>query len=248
VIKIWSEREIAIMRKCGRTVAKLLETLREAVRPGVSTGELDRLAEAFLLEHGVRPAFKGYRGYPATICTSVNEQVVHGLPGERVLREGDIISIDVGACLDGYFSDAAMTFPVGEVDGTARRLLEVCQGALWAAIRRCIPGNHLSDISHTIQRYVESRGYSVVRDYAGHGIGTKIHDEPQIPNYGPPGQGPRLRPGMVLAIEPMVNVGTWEVMTMPDGWTVVTRDGKLSAHFEHVVAITDNGAEVLTLG
>ncbi len=239
--------EIARMRAAGRIVGQLLEEIGRRIRPGVTTAELDRFAEAFIRERGAIPSFKGYRGYPASICTSVNEQVVHGIPGERPLREGDILSVDVGVVLDGYHGDAARTFPVGEVDERARRLLEVTEQALWAGIEQARVGRHLSDIGHAIQRLVESAGLSVVREFVGHGIGRQMHEEPQVPNYGLPGRGVRLRAGMTLAIEPMVNEGASDVTILEDQWTAVTVDGSRSAHFEHTVAITDDGPVVLTL-
>ncbi|HHX77461.1 MAG TPA: type I methionyl aminopeptidase, partial [Firmicutes bacterium] len=214
--------------------------------PGLTTLELDRLAEKYIRSQGGIPAFKGYQGFPGTICASFNDEVVHGIPGLRRLQEGDIISIDVGANYKGYFGDAAATFPVGLVTQEARRLIEVTRESLQAGISQAKEGNHLSDISHAIQSYVEERGYYVVRDYVGHGIGQAMHEEPQIPNFGPPGRGPRLLNGMVLAIEPMVNVGTWEVKTLDDNWTVVTKDGSLSAHFEHTIAIVDGMPQIFT--
>jgi len=241
-----STRELRYMRDAGRVVANVFQELEKAIRPGVTTGELDRLAEDFIIRQGARPAFKGLYGFPAAICTSVNEQVVHGIPGLRKLEAGDIISIDIGAEINGYFGDAAVTFPVGDISPEARRLLDVTRDALYAGIDVARTGNRLSDISHAIQSYVENHGFSVVRDYVGHGIGRKMHEDPQVPNFGRPGRGPRLEPGMTLAIEPMVNAGTYEVVTLDDGWTVVTRDGSLSAHFEHTVAITNGAAEILT--
>ncbi|KUK41144.1 MAG: Methionine aminopeptidase [Clostridia bacterium 62_21] len=241
-----STRELRYMRDAGRVVANVFQELEKAIRPGVTTGELDKLAEDFIIRQGARPAFKGLYGFPAAICTSVNEQVVHGIPGLRKLEAGDIISIDIGAEINGYFGDAAVTFPVGDISPEARRLLDVTRDALYAGIDVARTGNRLSDISHAIQSYVEKHGFSVVRDYVGHGIGRKMHEDPQVPNFGRPGRGPRLEPGMTLAIEPMVNAGTYEVVTLDDGWTVVTRDGSLSAHFEHTIAITNGAAEILT--
>ncbi|MGI9953029.1 type I methionyl aminopeptidase [Moorellaceae bacterium AZ2] len=247
MIVLKGRREIEFMRQAGRVVAEALAALERRIAPGVTTLELNRLAEEVLERRGAVPAFKGYRGFPASICTSVNEEVVHGIPGLKKLAEGDIISIDIGAVINGYCGDAAATFPVGDIDEEKRRLLEVTREALWKGIRCAIVGNRLSDISHAIQSHVEKEGFSVVRDYVGHGIGRQMHEEPQVPNFGSPGRGPRLRPGMTLAIEPMVNAGSYQVMTREDGWTVVTADGRPSAHFEHTVAITDNGPEVLTL-
>lgn len=234
------------MRDAGRVVAQVFRELEKAIAPGVTTGELNALAEDFIARQGARPAFKGLYGFPAAICTSVNEQVVHGIPGLRRLEDGDIISIDIGAEINGYYGDAAVTFPVGEISSGARRLLDVTRGALYAGIEMARSGNRLGDISHAIQSYVERHGYNVVRDYVGHGIGREMHEDPQVPNFGRPGRGPRLEPGMTLAIEPMVNAGTHEVRTLEDRWTVVTRDGSLSAHFEHTVAITNGAAEILT--
>lgn len=241
-----STRELRYMRDAGRVVAQVFQELEKVIRPGVTTGELNALAEDFITRQGARPAFKGLYGFPAAICTSVNEQVVHGIPGLRRLEAGDIISIDIGAEINGYFGDAAVTFPVGEISPEAQRLVDVTREALYTGIRAARCGNRLSDISHAIQSYVESHGFSVVRDYVGHGIGRKMHEDPQVPNFGRPGRGPRLEPGITLAIEPMVNAGTHEVRTMDDNWTVVTRDGSLSAHFEHTVAITNGAAEILT--
>ncbi|MGQ9496848.1 MAG: type I methionyl aminopeptidase [Desulfotomaculales bacterium] len=241
-----STRELRYMRDAGRVVANVFQELEKAIRPGVTTGELNSLAEDFITRQGARPAFKGLYGFPAAICTSVNEQVVHGIPGLRKLETGDIISIDIGAEINGYFGDAAVTFPVGDISPEARRLLDVTRDALFAGIEMARIGNRLSDVSHAIQSHVEKHGFSVVRDYVGHGIGRKMHEDPQVPNFGRPGCGPRLEPGMTLAIEPMVNAGTYEVMTLDDGWTVVTCDGSLSAHFEHTVAITNGAAEILT--
>ncbi len=241
-----STRELSYMRDAGRVVAGTLKEIEKAISPGVTTKELDDIAEDFITRQGARPAFKGLYGFPASICTSVNEEVVHGIPGLRPLRNGDIISIDVGAEINGYFGDAAATFPVGTVTQEALDLMRVTEQALYAGIAKARAGNRLTDISHAVQILVEKHGFAVVRDYVGHGIGSKCHEEPQIPNFGPPGRGPRLEAGMTLAIEPMVNAGTYEVTTLSDKWTVVTKDGKLSAHFEHTVAITDGEAEILT--
>ena len=235
-----------MMREAGRIVAQTLEVLRTAIEPGITTAELDALAEKFIRSQGARPAFKGLYGFPASICASVNEQVVHGIPGLRSLEKGDIISIDIGTEIKGYYGDAAYTFAVGDIAAQAARLLAVTEEALYRGIAAARPGNRLSDISHAVQTLVESNGFSVVREYVGHGIGRSMHEEPQLPNFGPPGRGPRLRAGMTLAIEPMVNAGAADVVTMADAWTVVTRDRRLSAHFEHTVAITDSGPEILT--
>jgi methionyl aminopeptidase len=246
MIELKTSSQIERMRKAGQIVAETLELMRQTVRPGVTTGELDRLAEEYIRRCGAIPAFKGYNGFPATLCASVNEQVVHGIPGLRTLQSGDIISIDCGAVFDGYYGDAAITLPVGEVSEDLQKLLQVTEESLILGIPQAIKGNRLYDISHAVQTHVEAHGFSVVRDYVGHGIGRAMHEEPQIPNYGKPGRGPRLEIGMVLAIEPMVNLGTHEVKTLSDHWTVVTKDGKASAHFEHTVAITENGPEILT--
>jgi len=247
MIVLKSDRELKIMKRAGKIAAHTLEILKKAIRPGITTHELDKIAEEYILSKGARPAFKGYRGFPATICTSINEQVVHGIPGERRLEEGDIISIDVGVVLDGYYGDTAATFPVGKVSRDAEELIEITQNCFFEGIKYARKGNRLTDISHAIQNYVESRGCSVVRDYVGHGIGREMHEPPQIPHFGPPGKGPRLEKGMILAIEPMVNRGDFKVKTLEDNWTVVTVDGSLSAHYEHTVAITDGEPEILTL-
>ncbi|MCR4419482.1 MAG: type I methionyl aminopeptidase [Clostridia bacterium] len=247
MIILKSDRELELMRQAGRVVAETLVLLERMVVPGVSTQELNEAAESYILKQGAYPSFKGYRGFPASICASVNEEVVHGLPGLRRLVEGDIISIDIGAELEGYHGDAAITVPVGRVKPEVERLLRVTQEALWLGIEQARPGRRLSDISHAIQMHVEKNGFSVVREFVGHGIGRTMHEEPQVPNYGRPGRGPRLTPGMTLAIEPMVNLGGPEVLVLADGWTVVTRDGSYSAHFEHTVAVTTEGPRVLTL-
>lgn len=246
MIIIKSPREIEQLKKSNAIVAEVFEKLKGIIAPGVTTKELDQVAEECILLKGARPAFKGYRGFPATLCISINEEVVHGIPGERRLNEGDIVSLDVGVDFVGYFGDAAITFPVGEVDPEAKRLLEVTEKALTIGIEKAKIGNRLFDISYAIQGWVESHGFSVVRDFVGHGIGRDLHEEPQIPNFGAPHQGPRLEKGMVFALEPMVNEGTYEVRVLSDGWTVVTADGKRSAHFEHTIAITDDGAEILS--
>ncbi len=247
MIIIRSGREIELMREAGRIVALALEKIRESVKPGMTTADLDRLAEDVIKGNGARALFNGYGGFPANICTSVNEEVVHGIPSLRLLNSGDIISIDIGAEKDGYCGDAAVTIAVGDADPEALRLLEVTKASLEKGIEQAREGNRLSDISHAIQVHAESNGFSVVRDYVGHGIGQEMHEDPRVPNYGPPGRGPRLTAGMVLAIEPMVNMGSHQVEVLQDGWTVVTRDRKLSAHFEHTVAITANGPEILTV-
>jgi methionyl aminopeptidase len=242
-----SAAEIEAMREAGRITARALRVVGEAVRPGVTTHELDTVAEEAIRSEGAVPAFLGYNGFPATICASVNEQVVHGIPGDRRLEGGDILSVDVGAIVDGYYGDSAFTFPVGEVSDEAVRLMGATRQALHAGIAACIPGMRLSDIGHAVQRVAEAAGFAVVREYVGHGIGRAMHEEPQIPNFGPGGRGPALKPGMVFAIEPMVNAGSAPVRSLPDGWTVVTADSRPSAHFEHTVAVTENGPDILTL-
>ena len=245
-IIIKSDREIAIMRQAGRIVATVLEILCRQVRPGIRTKELDVIAAREVERLGAKPSFKGYRGFPANLCVSVNDEIVHGIPGERVLREGDIVSLDLGAIYMGFQGDAAVTVGVGEISPQAQDLIETTEGALKAGISAVHPGVRLGDISAAIQDYAESRGYSVVREYTGHGIGREMHEEPQIPNFGLPGTGPVLKKGMTLALEPMVNVGDWRTRLGDDHWTVFTADGSLSAHFEHTIAITDGEAEVLT--
>ncbi|HEY7293234.1 MAG TPA: type I methionyl aminopeptidase [Vicinamibacterales bacterium] len=242
-----SAAELAQMREAGRLVGEVLTELAGLVAPGVTTADLDEVAEKRIRQAGATPAFKGYHGYPATICASVNEEVIHGIPsGRRVLNEGDIVSIDVGAALDGYFGDSAITLPVGHVSEQAATLLRVTEESLRKGIEQARPGGRVSDIGHAVQHHVEAYGFSVVREFVGHGIGQRMHEEPQIPNYGEPGRGPRLSEGMVLAIEPMVNAGRAAVKVLADGWTAVTRDGGLSAHFEHTVAVTADGPWILT--
>ncbi len=233
--------EVAVMAKASRVVAEVLEVLKRAVKPGVTTDELDKLAESEIRARAASSAFKGYRSYPKTLCASVNEQVVHGIPSKRVLKEGDIIGLDLGAVVGGFYGDAAVTIPVGRIDEKVADLVRVTQEALSLGIEQAVVGNRLSDVSHAIQRHVEAAGYSVVTEFVGHGIGRQLHEEPQVPNYGRPGQGPRLQPGMVLAIEPMVNMGGAAVRVLEDRWTAVTADGSWSAHFEHTVAIQPSG-------
>jgi methionyl aminopeptidase len=247
VIVCKSPGEIERMRAANALVADVLAELAALVKPGVTTEELDRAAERLVRAGGAEPAFKGYRGYPATLCASVNEQVVHGIPSLRQLVEGDILSLDIGVKLNGFFGDSAVTVPVGRIGEDAQRLLQVTQEALQRGIAQVRVGNRVSDIGHAIQEHVEQHGFSVVREFVGHGIGAALHEEPQIANYGEPGRGPRLAEGMVLAIEPMVNMGRPAVKVLADGWTAVTRDGSLSAHFEHTVAVTKQGPLVLTL-
>lgn len=241
-----SESELELMREAGRIVAETHRLLAKAIEPGITTGELDRIAEQFIRSQGAIPSFKGYNGFPASICASVNEELVHGIPGQRTLEEGDIISIDIGAIYHGYHGDSAWTYPVGKISDEARRLLEVTEQALYAGLSKAREGVRLYTISHAIQQHVEANGFSIVREYVGHGIGTQMHEEPQIPNYGMPDRGPRLKRGMVLAIEPMVSAGERYVRTLDDNWTVVTQDGSLCAHFEHTIAITADGYEILT--
>lgn len=241
MIILKTPEEIELIACAARIVAESQKVLIEAVEPGVTTEELDRLAEEYIRDSGGIPAFKGYRNFPKTLCTSVNDQVVHGIPSNRILKDGDIIGLDLGAIIEGFYGDGAVTIPVGKVSKDVENLLSVTKEALMKGIERGIVGNRLSDISHAIQAHVERDGYSVVRDFVGHGIGRQLHEEPQVPNYGRPGQGPRLREGMVLAIEPMVNMGAHSVRVLSDGWTAVTCDGSLSAHFEHTVAIQASG-------
>lgn len=238
--------EIDKAQASNRIVAETLSVLREKIKPGVTTRELDKIAEGVAEKRGAKPAFKGYRGYPYSLCASVNEEVVHGMPSGRVLKEGDIIGLDFGVCYQGFYGDAAITLPVGRVSEKATRLLRVTEQSLYAAIDQACAGNRLGDISAAVQKTAESAGYSVVRDFVGHGIGRNMHEDPQIPNFGKKGRGIELRAGMILAIEPMVNAGRYEVRILPDGWTVITEDGSLSAHFEHSVAITDNGPKILS--
>lgn len=246
MIVLKSRSEIDQMRVAGRMVAEILELLREKIAPGVTTGELDRLAEAECRKRQAKPAFKGYGGFPFTICASPNEQVVHGFPDETPLRDGDILSIDFGVVYGGFYGDSAITVPVGEIDQEKSRLLQSTFHSLELAIAAAVAGNRLSDISHAVQSFVEKEGFSVVREFVGHGIGRQLHEAPQIPNFGPPGQGPRLKAGMTLAIEPMINAGAAGVKILDDGWTAVTLDGRPSAHFEHTVAITEEGPLILT--
>ncbi len=241
-----SKQELDYMREAGKIVAGAHAAVAKAVDVGVTTGELDKVAEEYILSQGAKPAFKGLYGFPATICASVNEQVVHGIPGLRKLKNGDIISIDIGAEINGFFGDSAVTLPVGDVDEKTQELLQVTEQSLFEGIKQVVPGNRLSDISHAVQTCVEGKGFSVVRDYVGHGIGRSMHEEPQVPNFGRPGRGPRLKVGMALAIEPMVNAGSYQVRTLQDNWTVITQDYTNSAHFEHTVAITEAGTEIFT--
>lgn len=247
MIIIKNNDEINLMRKAGRVVEETLILLEKKIKPGITTSELDKLAEEFITKQGAIPSFKGYYGFPASICASVNDEVVHGIPGNRVLQEGDIISIDCGAILNGYHGDAARTIPVGKVSDEAIKLIEVTKESFFKGVEKAIAGNRLTDISFAIQCYIEQNGFSVVRDYVGHGIGRNMHEDPNVPNFGKPERGPKLSAGMVLAIEPMVNVGAYHVRTLSNGWTVVTVDGKYSAHYENTVAILPEGPELLTL-
>jgi len=234
------------MEAANRIVAEILEGVTEMVRPGVETLELDDAAQEMCRRRGVEPAFKGYRGYPRSICISVNEEVVHGIPGLRRLKDGDLVSLDFGVKYDGYYGDAALTVGVGELSAQARQLLETTEKSLYAGIAAVRVGGHLSDISHAVQTVVEAAGFGVIRDFVGHGIGRSLHEDPQIANFGPPGRGPRLQAGMTLAIEPMTAAGSWKVRILPDGWTAVTEDGSLAAHFEHSVALTESGVMILS--
>ena len=246
MIILKSQDEIKRMAAAGRMVAEVLEEIRNIVAPDVTTLELDTFAESYIKSKGATPAFKGYRGFPASICTSVNEKVVHGIPSSERLRKGDIVSLDTGVYYKGFYGDAALTLTVGEVSNAAEKLLTVTEKSLYLGIEKAVAGNRLFDISSAIQNQAESEGFSVVRSFVGHGIGRELHEDPQIPNFGRQGDGPMLKEGMTLAIEPMVNAGTWDVEILDDGWTAVTKDKKLSAHFEHTVAITSNGPVILT--
>jgi len=241
-----SQKEIDKMRASGQLVGRVLQELRAMAAPGVTTLEIDRAAEKMIRDAGAYPTFKGYNGFPFSICASVNEQVVHGFPSEYELKEGDIFSIDVGATLDGFVGDTATTVAIGKVDEDRAQLMRITEECLQLAIDQCLAGNHLGDIGFAVQSHAEAHGYSIVRDYVGHGIGRRMHEDPQIPNYGKPGKGPKIKKGYVFALEPMVNMGSLHTKTLPDGWTVVTVDGQPSAHFEHTVAITEEGPEVLT--
>jgi methionyl aminopeptidase len=245
-ITIKSPQELEAMRHAGGVVAAVIKLLRQSVEPGITTRELDHLANKEILSHGAKATFKGYRGFPAAICTSVNEEIVHGIPGKRVLKEGDIVKLDVGATVDGFIGDAAVSLPVGQVAPEGLALLDATRLSLEAGIKAAQKGARIGDISAAVQAYSEARGYAVVREFVGHGVGRFLHEDPQVPNYGPAGRGPLLRPGMCIAIEPMLNVGDWHTRILDDQWTVVTADGSLSAHFEHTIAITDNGPEILT--
>ncbi|WP_221569169.1 type I methionyl aminopeptidase [Alkalihalobacillus sp. TS-13] len=241
-----TSREVEIMREAGKIVALTHQELQKHIKPGVTTKELDAIAEKFIRSHDAIPSFKGYNGFTGSICASVNEELVHGIPGKKVLKDGDIISIDIGAKYNGYHGDSAWTYGVGEISDENKHLLEVTEQSLYKGLAEAKPGERLTNISHAIQSYVEAEGFSVVREYVGHGVGQDLHEDPQIPHFGPPGKGPRLKPGMVLAVEPMVNAGSRYVRTLADNWTVVTQDGKNCAHFEHTIAIVEDGFEILT--
>lgn len=249
MIIIKNDIEIEHMRHAGKVVSETLARLEEVIKPGITTAEIDSIAEQFIKKHNAIPSFKGYNGFPASICSSVNNEVVHGIPSNKVvLNEGDIISIDCGAILEGYQGDAARTIPVGKISKEAEQLIKVTKESFFKGVEKAYVGNRLSDISANIQQYAESFGYGVVREYVGHGIGRNMHEDPEVPNYGRPGRGPKLVHGMVIAIEPMINIGTYDVLVTPNGWTVVTEDGSLSAHYENTVAILNGGPEILTLG
>ena len=245
-ISIKTPEEIEALRRSGKVLASIIKELKRSLKIGMTTKEIDEKAEELIRAYGSQPAFKGYRGFPGSSCVSVNREVVHGVPGQRVIKDGDIVSIDVGIVVDGYFSDTAFTLGFGNTSTDLKKLLSVTQEALYKGIEQAVVDHHLSDISYAIQNYAESHNFTVVRDFVGHGIGRALHEEPEIPNFGSPHQGPILKERMVLAIEPMVNMGTWQTKTLSDGWTVVTKDGLPSAHFEHTIAITKSGPEILT--
>jgi methionyl aminopeptidase len=247
MIIIKNDNQVSLMRKAGKIVGETLLLLEKEIKPGITTAKLDIIAEEFITKHGAKPSFKGLYGFPSSLCISINEQVIHGIPGQYILKEGDIVSIDCGAYIDGFHGDAARTFPVGNISSNAQKLIDVTRESFFKGIEYAKVGNKLSDISHEIQSYVEAAGFSVVRDFVGHGIGANVHEDPNVPNFGNPGKGPELIKGMILAIEPMVNMGKHKVKTLKDGWTVVTRDFSLSAHYENTVAILSNGPEILTL-
>lgn len=247
MVKIRTEREINLIAESNKIVSETLDILNENIKPGIKTSDLDKLAEEFIISQGARPAFKGYMGFPATLCISIDDEVVHGIPNGKILKEGQIVSIDCGVEKNGYYGDSARTFAVGKIDSKKQNLLNVTKESLMRGIAAAKEGNYVSDIGHAVQTYVESHGYSVVRELVGHGIGTELHEEPQVPNYGKPKQGHRLQAGMCIAIEPMINAGKKETYTERDGWTVKTKDGSVSAHFEHTIAITKNSAKILSV-
>jgi len=246
MIPLKSQKDLQMLKRSGEILARVLQNVQGIVREGITTLDIDSLSGKLILKEKALPAFKGYKGFPATACVSVNEEIVHGIPGPRVLLEGDIVSIDLGVNYQGYFSDAAVTLPVGKIEGPKKKLIAVASQALDIGIRQATVGNNLTDISHSIQSFVEAHGFSVVRQFVGHGIGTALHEAPEIPNFGNPHLGPQLKSGMVLAIEPMINIGSWEARITANGWTAVTCDSMSSAHFEHTVAITDKGPLILT--
>lgn len=247
MISIKSPREIEAMRRAGRITAQARALAGSMVAPGVTTHEIDQAVRRFIESHGAKPSFLGYAGYPGSACISVNEEVIHGIPGPRKLREGDIVSVDVGAFIGGFHGDCAATYACGQVSDEAKKLIEVTQQSFWEGIKLARSGSRVSDISHAVQQYVEQNGFSVVRDFVGHGVGAKLHEAPEVPNFGPAGHGPRLLPGMTIAVEPMVNVGDWRVKVLKDGWTTVSLDGSLTAHYENTILITEDGPEVLTV-
>lgn len=247
MISIKSPREIEAMRKAGRITAEARALAGRMVAPGVTTHEIDQAVRRFIESHGAKPSFLGYGGFPGSACISINEQVIHGIPGPRKLVEGDIVSVDVGAFIGGFHGDCAATYVCGEVSDEAKKLIQVTQQSFWEGIDKARPGFRVSDISHAVQQYVEGNGFSVVRDFVGHGVGRKLHEAPEVPNFGPAGHGPRLLPGMVIAVEPMVNAGDWQVKVLEDDWTTVSLDGSLTAHYENTILITENGPEVLTV-
>ena len=248
MVVLKTSKELSLLKEAGKISAGALQAAGEAVRPGVSTWEIDRIAYEFIIKHGATPAFLNYGGFPATACISVNDEIIHGIPSKkRILHEGDIVSIDLGAKIHGYVGDNAATYAVGQISPEAQRLIDTTRESLYEGIARAVAGGRLGDVGYAVQQYCEERGYGVVREYTGHGVGTELHEDPSVPNYGTPGRGIRLLPGMVIAIEPMINEGTAAIRQLSDGWTVKTRDGKLSAHFEHTVAITADGPKILTL-
>ena len=247
MISLKSPREIEAMRRAGRITAQARALAGSMVAPGVTTLEIDKAVRRFIESQGAKPSFLGYSGFPGSACISVNEEVIHGIPGPRVLKEGDIVSIDVGAFIDGFHGDCAATYACGQISDAAKKLIEVTQQSFWEGMKFARPGQRVSDISHAVQQYVESNGCSVVRDFIGHGVGAKLHEAPEVPNFGPAGRGPRLLPGMTLAVEPMVNAGDWRVKVLKDGWTTVSLDGSLTAHYENTILITEDGPEVLTV-
>jgi len=247
MISIKSPREIEKMRLAGKIAAGARALAGRMVQPGVTTGEIDRAVRKFIEGYGAQPSFLNYNGFTGSACISINDQVIHGIPGSRKLKEGDIVSVDVGAFIDGFHGDCAATYPCGAISEEAKRLIEATQQSFWAGIANARPGNRVLDISHAVEQYVVERGFSVVRDFVGHGVGAKLHEAPEVPNFGPAGHGPRLQPGMTIAVEPMVNCGTWEVNVLEDGWTTVTADGRLSAHYENTILITEGDPEILTV-